>query len=174
MDDLNRRLIDPSTRREAFEETVRLYGPRLYRHIRSMVLTHDDADDVMQDTFLKAWGALDQFKGEAKVSTWLYRIATNECLSFLTRQRSSVALDDTDVERTLQSDTYFDGDELQIQLQQAIALLPDKQRLVFNMKYYQQMKYEEMSEILDTSVGALKASYHIAVKKIENFFQELD
>lgn len=174
MDDLNRRLIDPATRREAFEETVRKYSPRLYRHIRSMVLDHDDADDVLQDTFMKSWTALDQFKGEAKVSTWLYRIATNECLTFLARKRSSVALDDTDVERTLQSDPYFDGDELQMQLQKAISMLPDKQRLVFNMKYYQQMKYEEMSEILDTSVGALKASYHIAVKKIENFFKEQD
>ena len=139
-----------------------------------MVLTHDDADDVMQETFLKAWAALDQFKGEAKVSTWLYRIATNESLSFLSRRRSSVALEDTDVERTLQSDPYFDGDELQLQLQKAIATLPDKQRLVFNMKYYQQMKYEEMSEILNTSVGALKASYHIAVKKIETFFNNRD
>ena len=174
MDDLNRSLLDSTTRRAAFEETVRLYGPRLYRHIRSMVLTHDDADDVMQETFLKAWAALDGFKGEAKVSTWLYRIATNESLSFLARKRSSVALDDTDVERTLQSDSYFDGDELQIQLQQAISQLPDKQRLVFNMKYYEQMKYEDMSEILGTSVGALKASYHLAVKKIENFFKEKD
>lgn len=174
MDDLNRRLLDPSTRRAAFEETVRTYSPRLYRHIRSMVLSHNDADDVMQETFLKAWTALDGFKGEAKVSTWLYRIATNESLSFLARQRSSIALDDTDVERTLHSDPYFDGDELQLQLQQAIAQLPDKQRLVFNMKYYEQMKYEDMSEILNTSVGALKASYHIAVKKIESFFKERD
>ncbi|MBR4552739.1 MAG: RNA polymerase sigma factor [Bacteroidaceae bacterium] len=174
VDELNSRLLDPNTRRAAFEETVRLYGPQLYRHIRSMVLTHDDADDVMQETFLKAWAALDQFKGEAKVSTWLYRIATNESLSFLSRRRSSVALEDTDVERTLQSDPYFDGDELQLQLQKAIATLPDKQRLVFNMKYYQQMKYEEMSEILNTSVGALKASYHIAVKKIETFFNNRD
>lgn len=174
MDDLNSRLLNPKTRRTAFEETVRLYGPRLYRHIRSMVLVHDDADDVLQETFLKAWSALDGFKGEAKVSTWLYRIATNECLSFLARQRSSVALDDTDVERTLTSDPYFDGDEIQVRLQQAIAALPEKQRLVFNMKYYEQMKYEEMSEILGTSVGALKASYHIAVKKIESFFKEED
>lgn len=174
MDDLNRRLLDPTTRRAAFEETVRLFGPRLYRHIRSMVLSHDDADDVMQETFLKAWAALDGFKGEAKVSTWLYRIATNESLSFLARQRSSVTLEDTDVERTLQSDPYFDGDELQLQFQQAIARLPEKQRLVFNMKYYEQMKYEDMSEILGTSVGALKASYHIAVKKIESFFKEKD
>lgn len=174
MDELNSRLLNPQTRRAAFEETVRLYSERLYRHIRSMVLTHDDADDVLQDTFLKAWSALDQFKGEAKVSTWLYRIATNECLNFLARQRSSVAIEETEVERTLQSDPYFDGDELQMQLQQAIAQLPDKQRLVFNMKYFQQMKYEEMSEILNTSVGALKASYHIAVKKIESFFQHLD
>ena len=174
MDDLNRRLLDPTTRRAAFEETVRLFGPRLYRHIRSMVLSHDDADDVMQETCLKAWAALDGFKGEAKVSTWLYRIATNESLSFLARQRSSVTLEDTDVERTLQSDPYFDGDELQLQFQQAIARLPEKQRLVFNMKYYEQMKYEDMSEILGTSVGALKASYHIAVKKIESFFKEKD
>ncbi len=172
MDDLNSRLKNPDTRRAAFEETVNRYGERLYRHIRSMVLDHDDADDVLQDTFMKAWAALDSFKGEAQVSTWLYRIATNECLSFLARKRSSVAIDDTDVARTLQSDPYFDGDELQVRFQQAVASLPDKQRQVFNLKYYDQMKYEEMSEILGTSVGALKASYHIAVKKIEQFFNE--
>ena len=171
---LNERLIDKSTRREAFEEVVRTYSPQIYRQIRRMVQYHDDANDVMQDTFMKAWTALDSFRGDAKISTWLYRIATNESLSFLARQKAQISLEDADMVRTLESDTYFDGDETALKLQRAVATLPDKQRAVFNLKYFEEMKYEEMSEILDTSVGALKASYHIAVKKIEAYFNETD
>ncbi len=134
---------------------------------------HDDANDLLQNTFLKAWTNLDYFRGEAKLSTWLYKIAVNECLSFLSKQRSQqqISLDNVDqclVER-LESDPYFDGDAVQLKLQKAILTLPEKQRLVFNMKYFDDMKYEEISEIVGTSVGALKASYHHAVKKIEEF-----
>lgn len=174
MNTITERLKDPSTRREAFEEVVRIYSPQLYRQIRRMVLWHDDANDVLQDTLIKAWQALDRFRGEAQISTWLYRIAANECLGFLAKQKAQVSLEDADVERTLESDPYFDGDETQLMLQQALATLPEKQRLVFNLKYFEEMKYEEMSQILDTSVGALKASYHIAVKKIETYFNERD
>ena len=138
-----------------------------------MVLNHDDADDLLQNTFLKAWTNLDYFRGEAKISTWLFKIAINECITFLNKQRTqnNISIDDTDVfllER-LRSDEPFCGDDIQRKLQEAIALLPDKQRLVFNMKYFDDMKYEEMSEILGTSVGALKASYHHAVKKVEEY-----
>ena len=143
-----------------------------------MVLSHDDADDLLQNTFLKAWSNIDYFRGEAKLSTWLYKIAINECITFLNRQRSlnQVSMDDADLfllER-LESDSYFDGDAVQLKLQKAILTLPEKQRLVFNMKYFDDMKYEEMSEILGTSVGALKASYHHAVKKIEDYLTHAD
>jgi len=138
-----------------------------------MVLNHDDANDLLQNTFLKAWMNLDYFRGDAKLSTWLYKIAINECITFLNKQRNqnNVSIDDTDVfliER-LKGDDFFDGDEAQSKLQQAILTLPEKQRLVFNMKYFDEMKYDDMSEILGTSVGALKASYHYAVKKVEEF-----
>ena len=138
-----------------------------------MVLIHDVANDLFQITFLKAWTNIDYFRGEAKLSTWLYKIAINECITFLNRQRNmnNVSIDDTDVfllER-LKGDEYFDGDEAQLKLQNAILTLPEKQRLVFTMKYFDEMKYEDMSEILGTSVGALKASYHHAVKKVEEF-----
>ena len=143
-----------------------------------MVLSHDDADDLLQNTFLKAWSNIDYFRGEAKLSTWLYKIAINECITFLNRQRSlnQVSMDDADLfllDR-LESDSYFDGDAVQFKLQKAILTLPEKQRLVFNMKYFDDMKYEEMSEILGTSVGALKASYHHAVKKIEDYLTHAD
>ena len=136
-----------------------------------MVLDHDDANDLLQNTFLKAWMNIDYFRGEAKLSTWLYKIAINECITFLNRQRvqNNVSIDDTDVfllER-LKGDEYFDGDAAQMKLQKAILTLPEKQRAVFNMKYFDDMKYEDMSEIFGTSVGALKASYHHAVKKVE-------
>ena len=164
-------LQEPSQRREAFSKVVELYGERLYWHIRKMVLNHNDADDLLQNTFMKAWANIDLFRGEAKLSTWLYKIAINESLSFLNKQRNNnnVSLDevDTSLLERLKSDTYFDGDEIQLRLQRAILSLPDKQRLVFNMKYYEDMKYEEIGEVLGTSVGALKASYHHAVKKIE-------
>lgn len=170
------RLHDPAMRESAFAELVRGLGPQLYARIRRIVQYHDDADDVLQNTFLKAWTALDSFRGECKASTWLYRIALNESLTFLQKQHSSDSLSDEDCEavRTLESDPYFDGDEAELLLQKAIATLPDKQRLVFNMKYFENMKYETMSGLLGTSVGALKASYHLAVKKIERFFEEHD
>ena len=174
MDTLQQRLQNPATRAEAFSEVVESYGPVLYRQVRRLVQYHDDADDVVQETFMKAWAALDSFKGESKVSTWLYRIGINEALAFLSKQKNQVSLADADLEQSLLADAYFDGDELQAKLQRAIATLPDKQRIVFNMKYFDEMKYEEMSEILETSVGALKTSYHIAVKKIEQFFQQGD
>lgn len=175
-DDELRLLRDPATRREAFARVVDTYGERLYRLIRRMVISHDDADDLLQNTFLKAWANLDYFRGEARLSTWLYKIATNECLSFLERQRTHrhLALDAADsyLIETLRSDDYFDGDELQTQFQASILRLPPKQRLVFNLRYYNDMKYEDMSETLGTSVGALKASFHHAVKKITAYMTD--
>lgn len=168
-----KRLRDPETQRDAFSQVVAAYNERLYWQIRKMVLGHEDANDILQNTFLKAWANLDNFRGDAKLSTWMYKIAINESITFLNKQRAinNVPLDDTDVYllQTLKADEYFDGDEIDEKLQEAILNLPEKQRLVFTMKYNEEMKYEEMSEILGTSVGALKASYHHAVKKIETF-----
>lgn len=167
------RLREPEHQRSAFTEVVNAYSRQLYWQIRRMGLTHDDADDVLQNTFLKAWNSLEQFRGDARLSTWLYRIALNETLTFLNRQRAQnqLSIDDADATlvNQLESDAYFDGDETQRLFEQAIRRLPEKQRLVFNMKYFQEMKYEDISEIVGTTVGALKASYHLAVKKIEEF-----
>jgi RNA polymerase sigma-70 factor (ECF subfamily) len=167
-------LSDQRQRDKAFSQIVRLYQERIYWHIRKMVIIHDDAADVMQNTFMKAWNGLDGFRGDSQISTWLYRIATNETLTFIASKKAkntiSVDAEDAWVANSLRADAYFDGDELQIQLQQAIATLPDKQRLVFNMKYYDNLTYEEMEAILGTSVGALKASYFHAVRKIEKYF----
>lgn len=168
-------LHHPETRRAAFEQVVRAYSEQLYWQIRRMVLSHDDANDVLQNTFIKAWTGIDTFRGEARLSSWLYRIAINESLSFLNRQ-STVATVDIDspegsLADRLEGDTYFNGNDAQKLLQEALLTLPDKQRLVFNMKYFQEMKYEEMSQVLGTSVGALKASYHLAVKKISHFLE---
>ncbi len=170
------RLACLQSRRKAFEETVRLYSPQLYRQIRRMVYDHDDANDILQNTFIKAWTNLDNFRGEAQVGTWLYRIAVNEALNFLQRHKATTGITDApdNLINRLTADSYFDGDETELKLQQAIARLPEKQRVVFQLKYYEEMKYEEMSRILDTSVGALKASYHHAVKKISDFFQPGD
>jgi RNA polymerase sigma-70 factor (ECF subfamily) len=169
-------LQDEHTRRKAFSRVVALYQERLYWYIRKMVVVHEDADDVLQNTFLKAWRSLDTFRGEAKLSTWLYRIAINESITFLKKRRQeSDAMSEeesTFLLAGLHADPYFDGDELQAMLQEAILTLPDKQRQVFNMRYFDEMKYEDMSELLGTSVGALKASYHIASKKIEEYFNE--
>ncbi len=172
-DELVAQLRDPDRQREAFANVVGVYGEKLYWQIRKMVLSHDDANDLLQNTFMKAWTNIDFFRGEAKLSTWLHKIAINECITFLNRQRNlnNVSMDDADVfllDR-LKGDDYFDGNEADMKLQTAILTLPEKQRLVFNMKYYDEMKYEEMSDILGTSVGALKASYHHATKKIEEF-----
>ncbi len=149
------------------------YQKPLYNHVRNIVLNHDDANDVLQNTFVKIFQNLKNFKGDSKLFTWMYRIATNEALTFLNQKAkksgiSSVELQNKAIEN-LKADIYFDGDEIQIKLQKAIALLPEKQQLVFKMKYFEDLKYEEISEILGTSVGALKASYHHAVKKIEAF-----
>ena len=156
---------------DTFSAIVAQYKERLYWHIRKIVIVHEDADDVLQNTFLKAWKGLETFKGEARLYTWLYRIATNEAINFLNSKRSYQMVPLEDAEHLLHHDTYFSGDELQLQLQKAILALPEKQRIVFNMKYFDEMSYDEMSEILGTSVGALKASYHHAVKKIKEWFE---
>lgn len=167
------KLRDEKTQKEAFSTLVATYSQRLYWQIRKIVLSHEDANDTLQNTFIKIWSNLDNFRGESKLSTWLYKIAINESITFINKQRQqyNVSLDDSDtfLESKLEADPYFDGDEAQLKLQKAILTLPDKQRIVFNMKYFDDLKYEEMSEILETSVGALKASYHHAVKKIEEF-----
>jgi len=159
------------TRNSALSELIKKYQQRLYWHIRKIVIHHEDADDVLQNTFIKVWKALDNFKEESQLYTWLYRIATNESLSFLRqkqkRNTSSIHSIEFELSKSLESDHYFTGDEIQLKLQQAILTLPEKQRLVFNMRYFDETPYEQMSEILETSVGALKASYHIAAKKIE-------
>ena len=169
-------LQDESTQKRGFELIVARYSEQLYWQIRRVVLSHEDANDLLQNTFIKAWTNIDYFRAEAKLSTWLYRIALNECLTFLNKQRITVSLDDTDADvlRKLESDPYFSGDKAQLALQKAILTLPEKQRMVFNLKYYQEMKYEQMSEIFGTTVGALKASYHHAVKKIEKILGEED
>lgn len=169
-------LQDPKTQRGAFEQIVRQYGEQLYWQIRRIVLTHDDANDVLQNTFLKAWNGLSNFHGDAHVSTWLSRIAINESLDFLRHNKNSgVSVDDVlPVANSLMADNYFDGSEVEALLQEAVASLPDVQRVVFQLRYFEEMKYSEMSKRLHTSEGALKASYHIAVKKISEFFKSHD
>jgi len=166
----------PDRKEEAFNLIVRKYQEKLYWHIRKILLDHNDTDDMLQNTFIKVWGALENFREDASLYTWLYRIATNEALTFLNSKKRRFLLPLVDVEKqlanTIENDPYFNGDELQLTLQKALLTLPEKQRIVFNMKYFDEMKYEEMAEILETSVGALKASYHHAVKKIENYITE--
>lgn len=173
---LLKELRNPQTVRNGFAKIVSEYSERLYWQIRKMVLSHDDANDVLQDVFIKVWTNLDNFRGESKLSTWLYRIAINESITFINKKRTqnNISLDEDDsfLIHTLESDTYFDGDEAQLKLQKAILTLPEKQRLVFQMKYFEEMKYDDMSEILGTSVGALKASYHHAVRKVEKYLEE--
>ena len=168
------RLRQPESCRDAFGELVRTYTEPLYWQIRRLVESHDDANDVLQNTFMKAWQSIENFRGDAKLSTWLYKIALNESLTFLSRERKrdNLSMDDEEgrLVNLIEADEWVDGDELAKELRKAIASLPEKQRMVFNMKYYDEMKYEQMSEILGTSVGALKASYHLAVKKIEKYF----
>lgn len=172
------RLRRPESCREAFNDVMRQYSEPLYWQIRRMVESHDDANDILQNTFLKAWQSVEGFRGDAKLSTWLYKIALNESITFLAKERKRLSLSIDDEESHLanliESDEYVDGDALALKLRKAVATLPEKQRLVFNMKYYDEMKYEQMSEILGTSVGALKASYHLAVKKIEQYFNDND
>lgn len=161
---------DETSRNKAIHLMVQQYKVKLYWHIRRIVINHDDTDDVLQNTFIKAWKGMENFKGEAKLYTWLFRIGTNESISFLRQKRSEISSIhpiEYQLSNSLSSDPYFKGDEIQLKLQKAILSLPEKQRIVFNMRYYDEMPYEKMSEILETSVGALKASYHIAAKKIE-------
>ena len=164
---------EPERKEFAFTLLVERYKERLYWHLRKLVIDHQDADDLLQETFLNVWRALENFRSEAKLFTWLYRIATNEALRFLEKKRKKFLLPLVDVEKQLSeslvADSLFRGDEVQMKFQQAVLQLPEKQRVVFNLKYYEEMKYEDMAEILHTSVGALKASYHHAVKKIEKY-----
>ncbi len=171
--ELLRQFGDPAQRHKAFERIVRKYQERVYYHIRRMVVDHDDADDVIQNTFIKAWNGLDKYRGDAQLFTWLYRIATNESITFLNRKKAErrVSLDDAGPAAAPADDPLFRGDRIERMLQAAIATLPEKQRLVFNLRYFDGMKYGEMSEVLDTSVGALKASYHHAVKKVGDFLR---
>ena len=171
-----KKFAQENTRDEAFRLLLTKYQQKVYWHIRRMVISHDDTDDLVQDVFLKVWKSLSNFRNDSQLYTWLYRIATNESITFLKRKkiRNSVSIDDDDgknMVKTLAESPYFDGDKAQMKLQKALLTLPEKQRLVFNMKYFDDLKYEDISEILGTSVGALKASFHIAVKKIEHIFK---
>ncbi len=169
-------LRQPSTQKKAFANLVSEYSERIYWQIRKMVLSHEDSNDILQDVFIKAWMNIDNFRGDSKLSTWLYRIAINESITFINKKKNqnNISVDDDDsfLLNTLEGDEFFDGDEAQKLLQHAVLTLPEKQKLVFQMKYFDEMKYEEISDILGTSVGALKASYHHAVKKIEKFLTE--
>ena len=161
----------PESSNYGFNLLVQKYQQRVYMHIRRLVIEHGDADDLVQETFIKVWRNLGKFRAESNLYTWIYRIATNEALSFLKKKKRKylfTSIDyNTKISKNLEDDNFYTGNEIQLRLQKALLTLPDKQRLVFNMKYYDDLKYEEMSEILGTSVGALKASYHIAVKKIK-------
>ena len=170
---------DESSRHYGFNLLVRKYQKRIYLHIRRMVIVHDDADDVVQEIFIKIWKGLAGFRTDSGLYTWIYRIATNEALAFLKKKKRKymfLTLNPGNYEKGLmkaiEDDNYFTGSEVQLKLQKALLTLPAKQRLVFNMKYFDEMKYEDISEITGTSVGALKASYHFAVKKIEEFIRE--
>ena len=167
------RLKDPKSKEAAFRELLQLYKERLYWHIRKIVISHDDADDVLQNTFIKVYRSIDKFKGESKLFSWLYRIATNESITFINKNAKRLQISNeeqkSNVINNLTADVYFEGDEIQLKLQKAIASLPEKQQIVFNMKYFDNIKYKDMADILKTSEGALKASYHIAVKKIETY-----
>ncbi len=170
-------LQNPRTAKEGFNALMRAYGEQVYWQIRKMVFNHEDANDILQNCFMKVWNNLHNFRGDAKLSTWLYKIAVNETINFLNRERQRRSLTDDSEDSfllsNLESDEYFDGDALQKEFQEAIMKLPEKQRLVFNMRYFDDMKYEQISEILGTSVGALKASYHHAVKKISSILGDV-
>ncbi|WP_179376397.1 RNA polymerase sigma factor [Winogradskyella wichelsiae] len=167
------RLKDPKSKEAAFRELLQLYKERLYWHIRKIVLNHDDADDVLQNSFIKIYRSIDKFKGESKLFSWMYRIATNESITLLNKNAKRLQITNEEYQdkaiNNLTADVYFEGDAIQLKLQKAIATLPEKQQLVFNMRYFDDLKYKDIAAILDTSEGALKASYHIAAKKIEAF-----
>lgn len=175
---LIKQLSDPKTQRKAFERVVREYSEQLYWQVRRIVLTHEDANDVMQNVMLKAWTRLDTFHQESRLYTWLYRIAVNESIDFVRKQKNQIIVsvdnEESGVSNMLMADRYFDGDETEAQLQEAIAQLPEVQRRVFSLRYFDEMKYSDISQLLDTSEGSLKASYHIAVKKIADFFKQRD
>ena len=170
--ELVRQLQDPATSRNAFSTLLSIFSEPVYWQVRKMVVNHDDADDIVQNVFVKAWSNLHNFRGDAKLSTWLFKIAVNESINFINKEKQRRHInedsDDSFLLHNIEADSYFDGEALHEELQKAILKLPEKQRLVFNMRYFDEMKYEEMSEILGTSVGALKASYHHAVKKISD------
>ncbi|UOG73155.1 sigma-70 family RNA polymerase sigma factor [Hymenobacter tibetensis] len=174
--DILAKFADPAARNVAFNQLVRKYQTKVYWHIRKMVVDHDDADDLTQDVFVKVWKHLENFRQDASLYTWIYRIATNECLSFLASKRRKFFLPLNDVGAELaakmEADPSVAGDDIELRLQKAILKLPDKQRLVFNLRYYDEMPYEQMAEVTGTSVGALKASYHHAAKKIEQFIND--
>ena len=169
---------DERTRNVGFNLLLKKYQQKIYWHIRRLVIDHDDADDLVQETFVKVWKNLQNFRSDSQLYTWIYRIATNESITFLNKKknRNNISLDEvnTELAETLASSECFDGDKIQRKLQQAVLTLPEKQRIIFNMKYFDDMKYEEISEVLGTSVGALKASFHIAVKKIETILLNED
>ena len=169
------KLKNPETRNYGFNLMVRKYQKKIYWHVRKMVIDHDDADDLVQEVFVKVWKNMGNFREDAQLFTWIYRIATNECLNFLRKKKNRFFIPIHDIQneltKKLDSSPYIDGDEIQMKLQKALLKLPDKQRLVFNMKYFDELKYEEIAEITETSVGSLKASYHHAVKKIEAFLK---
>lgn len=159
-------------REQAFRLLVQSYKERLYWHIRRLVLDHDDTDDCLQNTFIKAWQSLERFRGESQLYTWLYRIATNEAITFLSRQQTRGGDTTLLAAERLPSDPWFDGDELQTALHRAIAKLPPKQKAVFNLRYFEEMPYEQIASVLDTSEGALKASYHHAYEKVKTWMKE--
>lgn len=172
--ELLRLLKQPDRKHEAFSILVNLYKKRIYGVVRKMVILHLDADDVVQEVFVKVWQNLDKFKHESTLFTWIYKIAVNESLSLLRKQKRYQWMDEDLMEaihKAMPADTYVDGEQLQLQLQKAILQLPDKQRLVFNLKYYEDLTYEQIAAITETSEGALKASYHHAVKKIEEYLE---
>ena len=168
-------LKNPKTKNKAFSDLVTLYKERLYWHIRNIVKSHDDTDDVLQNVFIKVHNSIDKFKGDSKLYSWLYRIATNESITHINKKAKRLQITNEEVQNlalnNLEADVYFEGNDIQLKLQKAIATLPTKQQLVFNMKYFQELKYSEMSTILETSEGALKTSYHLASKKIETFLK---
>lgn len=175
-EDILELLRNPDTQKQGFAQVVEEYSERMYWQIRKMVYSHEDANDILQDVFIKAWLNIEKFRGDAKLSTWLYKIAINESITYINRSKAklNLSIDDSDsfLVNQLEGDEYFDGDKAQLLLQQAVVRLPEKQRLVFQMKYFNELKYDEISEVLGTSVGALKASYHHAVKKVESFLKE--
>jgi RNA polymerase sigma factor (sigma-70 family) len=164
---------NPATKEQAFTAIIKKYQEKLYWHVRRMVVEHEDTNDVLQNMFIRVWNGLENFREDSQLYTWLYRIATNESLTFLEQQKkkASVSLSDVEsgLENKVKADKHFDANKLEWKLQVAIQQLPEKQRVVFNLRYYDEMPYEEMSRVLETSEGALKASYHHAVKKIEDY-----